>query len=236
MGNTVPEVIVLAIILIRTVIVFLSITVALRLMGKRQLGELELSELVVAILISDLAANPLQDIGIPLANGLIPVAVLLCCELIISGLIVKSPRFRSMVCGRPSILIENGRIVESEMRRNRFTLDELSEELRGQGIDDIAKVKYAVLETDGKLSAMLAPSEQPVTPAQLGIKTADTGYAVIIINDGHLLERNLSVAGRSRSWLNSELKRRGAAGPESVYLMSVNSSGGIYFQAKEERK
>ena len=83
---------------------------------------------------------------------------------------------------------------------------------------------------------MLAPSEQPVTPAQLGIKTADTGYAVIIINDGHLLERNLSVAGRSRSWLNSELKRRGAAGPESVYLMSVNSSGGIYFQAKEERK
>ena len=96
----------LAIILIRTVIVFLSITVALRLMGKRQLGELELSELVVAILISDLAANPLQDIGIPLANGLIPVAVLLCCELIISGLIVKSPRFRSMVCGRPSILIE----------------------------------------------------------------------------------------------------------------------------------
>ena len=122
----------MTIILIRTVIVFFSITIALRLMGKRQLGELELSELVVAILISDLAANPLQDIGIPLLNGLLPIVVLLCCELLISGFIVKSATFRSLVCGRPSILVENGQISESEMRRNRFTLDELAEELRGR--------------------------------------------------------------------------------------------------------
>ena len=109
----------MAIILIRTVIVFLSITVALRLMGKRQLGELELSELVVAILISDLAANPLQDIGIPLLNGLVPVVVLLCCELLISGCIMKSLRLRSLICGRPSILVENGVIIAADITSGR---------------------------------------------------------------------------------------------------------------------
>ncbi len=226
----------LTIILIRTVIVFFSITIALRLMGKRQLGELELSELVVAILISDLAANPLQDIGIPLLNGLLPIVVLLCCELLISGFIVKSATFRSLVCGRPSILVENGQISESEMRRNRFTLDELAEELRGQGITDIGKVKYAVLETDGTLSAILYPSAQPVTPAQLGIAADDPGYTVMIINDGRLLEKNLAIAGRDAVWLKAELERRGAAGPEEVYLMSVNSAGDVYYQAMEGKR
>ena len=173
----------MAIILIRTVIVFLSITISLRLMGKRQLGELELSELVVAILISDLAANPLQDIGIPLMNGLIPVFVLLCCELLISGWVMKSIRFRSLLCGRPSVLVENGVISQQEMRRNRFTIDELTEELRGQGIVDISKIKYAVLETDGVLNTVL------YRPAQ-GARTelvvvAHAGYPLdALLRDG----------------------------------------------------
>ena len=218
----------MAIILIRTVIVFLSITISLRLMGKRQLGELELSELVVAILISDLAANPLQDIGIPLMNGLIPVFVLLCCELLISGWVMKSIRFRSLLCGRPSVLVENGVISQQEMRRNRFTIDELTEELRGQGIVDISKIKYAVLETDGVLNTVLYPAEQPLTPAQMGIQVEDTGYVTIIINDGRVLDKNLKRLGHNRKWLDTELKKRGDIPPERVYIMTVNDAGQIY--------
>ncbi len=226
----------MAIILIRTVIVFLSITISLRLMGKRQLGELELSELVVAILISDLAANPLQDIGIPLMNGLIPVFVLLCCELLISGWVMKSIRFRSLLCGRPSVLVENGVISQQEMRRNRFTIDELTEELRGQGIVDISKIKYAVLETDGVLNTVLYPAEQPLTPAQMGIQVEDTGYVTIIINDGRVLDKNLKRLGRNRKWLDTELKKRGDIPPERVYIMTVNDAGQIYCLPMEGRR
>jgi uncharacterized membrane protein YcaP (DUF421 family) len=226
----------LAIILIRTIIVFLSITVSMRLMGKRQIGELELSELVVAILISDLAANPLQDIGIPLMNGLIPIVVLLCCELIISGCIMKSLRFRSIVCGRPSILVENGVICQSEMRKNRFTIDELTEELRNQGVMDISKIQYAVLETDGVLNTILYPEEQPVTPSQLGIQVPDTGYATIVINDGFVLDENLKRLGKNRKWLDKELKKRGDIRPERVFIMTVNGADQIYFLPKEGNK
>lgn len=208
----------------------------MRLMGKRQLGELELSELVVAILISDLAANPLQDVGIPLTNGLIPIGVLLCCELIISGLIMKSVKFRSLMCGRPSMLVENGVVVQKEMRDNRFTLDELTEELRNQGIMDISKVKYAVLETDGVLNTMLFPAEQPLTPSQMGIEVSDTGYATIIINDGTVIEKNLARMGKNNKWLLKELKARGGLKPEQVYLMMVNNAGQIYFLPLEGKK
>ena len=226
----------MAIILIRTIIVFVSITISLRLMGKRQLGELELSELVVAILISDMAANPLQDIGIPLLNGLIPVFVLLCCELIISGLIMKSINFRSLICGRPSILVENGIINQKEMRHNRFTIDELTEELRNQGIQDISKIKYAILETDGVLNTMLFPEEQPLTPSQMGINVPDTGYSSIVINDGTVIDKNLKRLGHDLKWLQNELRKRGITQAKNVFIMTVNDAGQIYFLTMEGKK
>ena len=222
----------MATILIRTVIVYITILLALRLMGKRQLGQLELSELVVAFLISDLAANPLQNTNMPIHHGLLPVAVLLCCELLISALIMKSTFFRALICGKPSILVEKGVICEREMRKNRFTLDELAEELRNQGITDISKLEYAVLETDGSLNAILFPSEQAVTPSQLGIDAPFGGYTTIIINDGKLLEKNLKLMGKDKKWLDRELKRRGAKSTGDVYILTVNNAGGIYYQPK----
>ncbi len=226
----------MAIILIRTIIVFVTITVSLRLMGKRQIGELELSELVVAFLVSDLAANPLQDTGIPLLNGLVPVFALICCEIIISGFIMKSIKFRALMCGKPSILIKNGEIIQSEMRSNRFTIDELAEELRNQGITDISKIKYAVLETDGVLNAILFPAEQPITPSQMGISVPDTGYQTIIINDGNVIENNLKLLNLDKNWLNLELKKRGNLSPKEVFIMTVNDAKQIYFLAKEKKK
>ena len=160
----------MTIIFIRTVIIFASIIFLLRLLGKRQLRELELSELVVSVMLADLAATPLQDIGIPLLNGLIPIVTLFACELAISGGILSSVRFRGIMCGKPEFLIIDGQILEKEMRKARFSVDELFEELRNKDILDIKKVKYAVLETDGSLSVFLFPEYQPVTPRDMKIE------------------------------------------------------------------
>lgn len=225
----------MAIIIIRTIIIYLTLLTAMRLMGKRQLGELELSELVVAVLISDIAAQPLQDISIPLLNGILPIIVLLSCELLISGMIVKSPKARLFICGRPSVIIKDGIINQSEMKKNRFTLDELAEELRGQGILDINTIKYAILETDGKLNLISQPSASPVTAELLSIEVHDIGYPLIIINNGKLMTDNLQKSGKSIDWLNNQLNKRGIKSIKDVYYMTVNSANEIYFAKSEEK-
>lgn len=225
----------MAIITIRTVIVFLCIFLSMRLMGKRQLGELEPSELVVAVLISDLAAHPLQDIGIPLMNGLVPVAILLSCELIISWLNMKSSRFRALCFGTPSVLLRDGKIMEKELKRNRFTLDELCEELRSKGVTDLSTVRCAVLETDGTLNVLLRASEQPVTPAQLGLQVPDGGLPVTLISDGKTFRENLRLLGKDESWLRSELSRQGISSPAQVLYMTVDNLDRIYLMRREDR-
>ena len=141
----------MAIIFIRTVILYFAILISMRLMGKRQLGELEISEFIVAALIADLAATPLQDIGIPLLNGLLPILIMFCLEVIIAGLNMKSIKLRKLTYGKPEIIIRNGRIDRGSMLRNRFTVDELMQELRAQGQNDASKISYGVLETNGQL-------------------------------------------------------------------------------------
>ena len=222
----------MAIILVRTLVIYVTVVLCLRLMGKRQLGELELSEFVVAVIISDLAANPLQDIGTPLLNGLIPIAALLCFELLISALVVKSVSFRKLLFGKPSMLVAHGKIDQYQMRKNRFTLDELMEELRGKDITDLSTVQYAILECNGTLSAILYPAERPVTAGQMNATAPDAGYPMILINGGKVLEDNLTKAGRSRAWLDKELAAKKMS-PDAVYLMTINGAGQIYFAAKE---
>lgn len=226
----------MGIIFFRTFIIYIALLIAMRLMGKRQLGELELSELVITVLISDIAAHPLQDIGIPLMNGLLPIIILLCCELIISGVIVKSNRAKEFLCGKPSFLIVNGVINQKEMKKNRFSPDELAEELRTQSILDISLIKFAILETDGRLNIVLFPSERPVTAGQMSIQTKDSGYPVIVINNGKIVEKNLQLCGRDEGWLQNELSVRKIKDVKDVYLMSVNSAGQIYFAQAEGKK
>lgn len=226
----------MVIVIIRTMVVFLCIVGAMRLMGKRQLGELELSELVVAVLISDVAAHPLQDIGIPLLNGLLPIAVLLSCELLISWLSLKSDTLRRLLFGKPSILIEGGRIRQAEMRKNRFSLDELTEALRKKGITDFRTVQQAILETDGTLNVLSFASHSPVTPAQLHLETEERGMPVTLISDGKAEEENLRMLGHDRSWLTEKLKELGLTAPDQVYLMTIDALEGIYLQKKETGK
>lgn len=226
----------MAIIIIRTVIIYAALLAAMRFLGKRQLGEMELSEFVVAALIADLASHPLQDLGIPMINGLVPIMTLFCCEVIISRCALKSTRIQAILYGKPSMIIEKGVINQKEMRKNSFTTDELMQELRNQACLDISRVEYAVLETDGRLNVMLYPREQPVTAGQMKLDVPDGGYPKIIISDGTVNEDNLTRAGFDRRWLEKELKKRGVSGAEKVFLMTVNNAKEIYFAKKEGTK
>ena len=145
----------MAIAFTRTVILYALIIVGIRLMGKKQVGELEPTELVFAMLISDLAAVPMQDFGIPLLFGVIPIVILLAITMALSVLSLKSIRFRNLICGRPSVIMEHGSILQAALAKNRFTVDELLEELRLQGITDLSTVKYAILENSGRVSVIL---------------------------------------------------------------------------------
>lgn len=223
----------MAIIFVRTVILYFAILISMRIMGKRQLGEMEISEFIVAALIADLAATPLQDIGIPLLNGLVPIIIMFCFEIIIAGLNMRSVKLRKLTYGRPEIIIRNGRIIREAMQKNRFTLDELMQELRAQGLTDTAQVEYAVLETNGQLSIILKSGDQPATASQMGVDGDDVSYAHIIINEGRILDNNLELLGRDRRWLSNELKRQNFRSADEVYILTLSESGRVFCQAKE---
>ena len=223
----------MAIIFVRTVILYFAILISMRIMGKRQLGEMEISEFIVAALIADLAATPLQDIGIPLLNGLVPIIIMFCFEIIIAGLNMRSVKLRKLTYGRPEIIIRNGRIIREAMQKNRFTLDELMQELRAQGLTDTAQVEYAVLETNGQLSIILKSGDQPATASQMGVDADDVSYAHIIINEGRILDNNLELLGRDRRWLSNELKRQNFRSADEVYILTLSESGRVFCQAKE---
>lgn len=221
---------------VRTIILYLLIIVGIRLMGKRQVGELEPSELVLALIIADLAAVPMQDFGIPLLSGIIPILTLLCVTMLISILSMKSIRFRALICGRPSIIVENGKLHQREMAKNRFTVDELMEELRMKGITDISTVKYAILETNGQISVLPFSNQTPPCAKDMNIPVEEGGLPIVIINDGRILDHNLKTRGYDRAWLENQLQRHGAKKSEDVYLLTADEMGRVYFAMKEAVK
>ena len=218
---------------IRTVILYLLIIVGIRLMGKRQIGQLEPSELVLSLLIADLAAVPMQDFGIPLLMGIIPILTLLCLSTIPSVLTVKSIRFRALLCSRPSIVVQDGQILIKEMVKNRFTVDELMEELRVAGITDLSSVKYAVLETTGRISVLPKAEEKPVTVKDMKLPAQDNGLPVILISDGRILSQNLKIRNLTEAWLKKQLRQRDVQDIRHVFLMTVDEKGHIYLAEKE---
>ncbi len=219
--------------LVRTGILYFTIVIALRIMGKRQLGELGPGELVAAVMISDLATMPMQDPGIPLLYGILPVLTLLSLEMLLSELASRNTRFREILSGKPCMVIVNGVINQKAMRKNRYTPDDLQESLRQNGISDITTVMRGVLETDGTLSVLLKPEESPVTLKDLKIAPPAQAYPMTIICDGRLLSNNLRLLGKDRSWLNGILKQYGADAIEKVYLLTADSAGNIYYSRKE---
>lgn len=217
----------------RTLLVYALLLLAMRLLGKRQLGELELSELVVTVLVADIAVRPIVEEHAPFFRSLAPLLVLFGSEYLISVMSLRSAKLRTLLFGKPSVLIEHGIINQREMRHNRFTLDELMQELRNQGVQDIRAVDYAVLETSGVLNLLLRVSEQPVTPSQLGLTLPEPGYATILINDGRTLSENLRRVGRDERWLQKELSARGIARAQDVYYLQINDAGELLLQEKD---
>ena len=219
--------------LVRTVILYILIIAGIRLMGKRQVGELEPSELVLSLVIADLASVPMQDFGIPLLAGVIPILALLSMTMILSVLTMRSVRFRALLCGRPSIIIRDGKVDQREMARNRLTVDELLEELRGQGYTDPSGVKYAILETNGQLSVLPFTAQKPPNAQQLGLEVDQWELPLVVVSDGRLLEHNLTQLGRDRAWLDKQLEEGGCSDPRQIFLLLASRDGKVYLTRKD---
>ena len=191
----------------RTLILYFLIMLGLRLMGKRQIGELEPSELVLTMMISDLATVPMQDFGIPLLAGVIPILTLLALSMLLSQLSLYNLRFRELTCGTPAVLIRHGELQQKTMQKNRYTLDELLEELRGQGISSVSEVKYAILENSGQLSVLPWTRNQPPTAAQMGLDIEDdVTLPVVLINDGRANDPERTPSIQTRGCIFTDLR------------------------------
>lgn len=221
-------------VIVRTVLIYAVLILFLRLLGKRQLGEMELSEFVAAALIANLAAHALEEQEVPLLPALLPIAVLSVLELAAAFLSLRSIRLRSLLFGRPSLIIDHGKIDQAEMRKNRFTPDELMQAMRSRGILDINEVLYAVLETNGTLSLIPIAEAQPLTAGQMGVAAEQAGYPSVIISDGRVIDENLKRLGLDRPWLDAELRQRGHAGPKTVFLMTADEAGNVFFCEKAD--
>ena len=219
---------------LRTIILYLVLIAGMRLLGKRQLGQLEPSEFVLAMLIADLASIPMQDNAIPLLSGLVPIVTVLSLELTLSGLTMISVRFRRLLCGKPVILIENGRLVQENLRKVRITLDELTAKLRLKDVLDLKTVQYAILETDGSLSVFPFPKHMPASAKDAGIRAGKQYLPVTIIEDGYFSRENLRKTGRDEAWLRSVLAQHRTT-REDTFLLTADGAGNVHWVGREEK-
>ena len=217
---------------LRTILLYLVLLIAVRLMGKRQIGQMEASEFVVAMLVADLAAIPMQDTAITLYSGIVPILTVLGAEFVLAGLSLRSIRLRRLLCGKPVILIENGRVLQKNLRRTRVTIDELMGHLREKDILDLRTVQYAILETNGNLSVFPYPTEVAPSAKDLRIHPKERYLPVTLISDGHLMQENLALTGRDEAWLRKTLGdyRATVAG---TWLLTVDKTGQILWLGKE---
>ena len=220
---------------LRTGILYLALIISVRLMGKRQVGQMEPSEFVVTMLVANLASIPMQDEGIPLFSGLIPILTVLGAELVLSALSMGSIRLRKLLCGKPVILIENGHILQNNLRRTRITADELTGHLRLKEVLDLQTVQYAILETNGDLSVFLYPADQPATARDAGIQTRKQSLPVTIIDDGRLIQKNLPLVNKDEAWVDQVLRSHNATEAET-FLLTVDSMDRVLWLPKEGRK
>ena len=220
---------------VRTVILYLVLIVAIRLLGKRQIGQMEPSEFVVTMLVANLASIPMQDGGIPLFSGIVPILTVLGVELVLSAGAMRSVLLRRLLCGKPVILIDNGKILQQNLRSTRVTLDELTGHLREKDILDLKSVQYAILETNGNLSVFPYTKEKPAAAKAAGILVKNEYLPVTIIADGHLYRDNLDVARRDEKWLQRVLDEHRST-TENTWLLTVDEKGNVLWLPKEEHK
>ena len=220
---------------LRTIVLYLVLIAVIRIMGKRQVGEMAPSEFVVTMLVANLAAIPMQDGAIPLYSGLVPILTVLGAELVLSWLIMGSARLRRLLTGKPVILIENGRLLQGNLRSARMTLDELTAHLRLKDVLDLKTVQYAILETNGSLTVFPYPRELPASARDAKIKVQPRQLPICLIEDGKLLRQNLELSGRDDDWLMEILRQRGA-GIGDTFLLTVTGDTDICWIGKEWKR
>ena len=220
---------------IRTIILYILVLIVMRLMGKREIGQLQPFELAISIMIADLASVPMTELGIPLSNGIIPILGLLFMHMIISFINMKSIHMRKIICGKPSILIYRGKIDEKILRKERFTVNELQERLRGNNVFNISDVEYAILETNGEITVIQKPDKRTVTPEDLDLHPEYEGIPYDLVVDGKVMYENLKAIGRDYHWLEKQLKKFNAT-PQEVLLATINGKEEIFcfFMRKNE--
>lgn len=221
-------------ILIRTVIIYLILNVAIRLMGKRQIGELEISDFVTTLLISEIASLPITDNSIPISHAFIPIVTLIFLEISSSLLIVSVPRLKNLLTARPTTLIRNGKFCQKAMRQARISLDELVSELRQKDITDLSEISYAILEQSGKISVITKACQRPPTVEQLGIEVKENGIYHIVIDNGTINRHSLDQMNKGEKEIERILKKRGLTKKE-VYLMMMSDSGDVTVIPKEDK-
>ncbi len=220
---------------IRGIWMYVVLIGVIRLLGKRQLGQMEPSEVVVTMVVADLAANPMQDENLPLMYGLVPIAAVLLMEMLFSRLSMGSIFFRKLLCGKPVILIENGKLLQNNMKKNRITLDELISQLREKDVLDLSAVQFAILETGGNLSVFPYPEHRPATAKEAGVIPEVQAIPYTVVSDGKIFFDDLKKAGKDRRWLEKTLQKNKASLKETL-LLTVDSNNNVRFYRKEQNK
>lgn len=211
---------------LRTVIMYIFVVIVLRIMGKRQIGELEASELVVTIIISEIAALPITDTGVPLSGCILAILILLIMEIFISQAAYKSVLVRTVLYGKPSTFYKNGRLNQAEMEKQRFNVADLMEEIRNSGAVSLNQVDYIVMETNGKVSVVLNAESNPLTPSDMNVRPKPLYMNYIIIDNGNLITQNMKRFGLNEEWLYAQLKENGIKRINDVFYLSFEESTG----------
>lgn len=224
------------IVLIRAIILYFVVVFIMRIMGKRQIGQLQPFELVIALMVSELAAMPMQNTSIPLFHGIIPIVTLLVLQVFISTLQLKSESARIVFCGKPSILIEKGEININELKNNRLNLNDLLEELRLKGYYNLEDIEYVILETGGQISIIPKNEVEPASRKDMKIKSSQNLLPVTLILDGKVNNKNLKMIDKDMSWLDNQLSKQKILSTDQVFLALLDSQGKLVYQLKKEGK
>ena len=225
-----------AFIILRCFILYFAVILAVRIMGKRQIGELQPSELVITILISELASMPIQDTDQPILSGILPIFTLAAIELGISLITLKSIKTRYFFYGKPIVMVYKGQIYQHEMERARVSIDDLTEAMRTSGVMKIEDIDYAILETNGNVSIISKPEKLPITPQDMKVKPADKNEMPDnIIIDGRIIKENMP-KDLSDGWLDRVLAAQGVSDPKEIFLMTRDSSGKTFIVKKEKKQ
>ena len=219
---------------LRAIFLYIVVLIVMRLMGKREIGQMQPFELAISIMIADLAATPMAETGIPISNGIVPILGLLVMHLVISTLNIKSTKAREIICGKPSILIYRGKIDEKTLRKERFTINELEERLRDNNIFNIGDVDYAILETSGQVTVIPKPNKRNITPKDFNIEPEYEGISYDLVVDGKVMYKNLEKIGKNYKWLERQSEKFRIK-PEEALIITIDGNNNFFCQPLQNK-